>query len=200
MELSVSLQHHLAQSAALHSRLCPRQVLGVRMARLACVWLGIDPAIERKRVFVYMEIGRCGADGVMVVTYASPQNRLMELVPYGKVAATFVHLDTGMALRVSEHPSSRDAVKSLSLNAESSWEAQLQGYQILPDEALLRWQPVTLQRPIPYIPEKHAVNCEQCGDRVNEKQDVVRDGMTLCKACAHGAYYEESTPVWMMSR
>jgi formylmethanofuran dehydrogenase subunit E len=160
------------------------------MARLACMWLGVDPAIERKRIFVYMEIGRCGADGVIVVTYASPQNQLMQLIPYGKVAATFVHLDTGRALRVSEHPGSREAVKVLSIPAESSWEAQLLGYQILPDELLLRWQPVTVQMPIPHIPEKHAVNCAQCGDHINEKQEVMRDGVPLCKACAHGAYYQ----------
>ena len=198
MELSISLQEHLKQSAMLHSRLCPRQVIGVRMARLACVWFGIDPAIERKRLFVYMEIGRCAADGVMVVTYASPQNRLMELMPYGKVAATFVHLDTGAALRVSENPTSRDVVKTLALNLTSSWEDQLEGYQILPDEALLRWQPVILQVPIPFIPEKHAVTCHQCGDRVNEKQEIMRDGQTLCKACAQGAYYMEVAPCLTM--
>jgi formylmethanofuran dehydrogenase subunit E len=197
MEFSLSLKEHLAQSAMLHSRLCPRQVLGVRMARFACSWFGIDPAIERKQIFVYMEIGRCAADGVMVVTYASPQNQLMQLMPYGKVAATFVHLRTGETLRVSEHPSSREAVKTLALKAESSWEAQLEGYQILPDEILLRWQTVALQTTLPHIPEKHAVSCDSCGDRVNENQEIIRDGLVMCKACAMGAYYEEITPVCM---
>src|SRR5687767_997909 len=102
IELSISLETHLQQTAALHSRLCPRQVLGVRMARFACQWFGIDPALERRQLFVYMEIGRCAADGVIAVTYASPTNQLMQLVPYGKVAATFVDLRSGAALRVSE--------------------------------------------------------------------------------------------------
>ena len=74
MELSLSLQEHLARSAMLHSRLCPRQVLGVRMARIACGLLGIDPAFERKSIYVFMEIGRCAADAVMIVTGASPTN------------------------------------------------------------------------------------------------------------------------------
>src|SRR5215211_2615655 len=100
MELSLSLQEHLARSAMLHSRLCPRQVLGVRMARLACVLLGIDPALERKSIYVYMEIGRCAADAVMVVTGASPTNELMRLMGYGKVAATFVSRSSGEAARV----------------------------------------------------------------------------------------------------
>jgi formylmethanofuran dehydrogenase subunit E len=198
MELTVSLQTHLSQSAMLHSRLCPRQVLGVRMARFACAWFGLDPAIERKQIFVYMEIGRCAADGVMIVTYASPQNQLMRLIPYGKVAATFVDLRTGEALRVSENPANREAAIALVGKDVSSWEAQLEGYQVLPDEQLLRWQSVTLQTPLPFIPEKHAVMCHQCGDRVNEKQEIMREGVALCKACAQGAYYQEVTPACAM--
>jgi formylmethanofuran dehydrogenase subunit E len=108
VQLSVSLADHLARSALLHSRLCPRQVLGARMARLACTLLGIDPAIERKRVFVIMEIDRCAADAVMMVTGANPMNGLMQLVAYGKVAATFVDLQTETAFRVNELQHSRD--------------------------------------------------------------------------------------------
>jgi formylmethanofuran dehydrogenase subunit E len=90
IELSLTLQEHLALSTMLHSKLCPRQVLSVRMARWACVLLGVDPALNRKSIYVYMETGHCAADGVMVVTGASPNNGLMRLVGYGKLAATFV--------------------------------------------------------------------------------------------------------------
>src|SRR5512134_3465651 len=108
MDLSISLQEHLKLSASLHRRLCPRQILGVRMARLACSLLGIDPALRHKKIFVYMENGQCIADGVMVVTRASPTNQLMYLLPYGKMAGTFVRLDTGQAVRVREHPHCRE--------------------------------------------------------------------------------------------
>lgn len=199
IELSIPLEVHLQQTAGLHSRLCPRQVLGVRMARFACQWFGIDPALERKQIFVYMEIGRCAADGVTAVTYASLTNQMMQLVPYGKVAATFVDLRSGAALRVSEHPNSRNAAVALPSDAATSWEKQLHGYQVLPDEALLRWQTVRLEKPVPVIPEKHAVTCSQCGDRVNEHQEVMRDGQPLCKACAFGAYYVEQEASCLMS-
>jgi formylmethanofuran dehydrogenase subunit E len=63
--------------------------------------------------------------------------------------------------------------------------------QKLPDDRLLRWQSVKLSTPLPIIPEKHAVTCSQCGDRVNEHQEIVFQGATLCKACAFGAYYQE---------
>lgn len=199
MELTVSLDEHLRRSAMLHSRLCPRQVLGVRMARFACEWLGIDPAVERRQILVYMEIGRCAADGVMVVTCATPTNQLMQLIPYGKVAATFVHLSSGEALRVSEHQQSRTAALSLPIDAASAWEKQLRAYQVLPYEALLRWQRVKLPRPTPHIPEKHSTTCRQCGDRINEHQEIDREGISLCKACAFGAYYVEQETECTMS-
>src|SRR5579859_5410605 len=107
MELSLSLQDHLQRLSVLHPRLCPRQVLGVRMARLACTLLEIDPVVQRKALYVVMEIGRCAADAVIIVTTASPTNGLMRLVEYGKVAATFIHLGTQQAIRIAERRESR---------------------------------------------------------------------------------------------
>ncbi len=191
MELSLTLAEYLTRAALLHTRLCPRQVLGVRMARLACVMLDVDPVLERKALYVFMEIGRCAADAVMVVTTASPTNGLMQLMNYGKVAATFVKRCTSEAIRISERPNSRDQAITLLPNL-SPWEAQRDAYQIMPDEQLFRWEPVRLCTPLPIIPEKHAVTCQRCGDRVNEHAEVIRDGQTLCKACAFGAYF---TPI-----
>lgn len=194
MQLSVSIEEHLSCSSATHRRLCPRQVLGVRMARFACTWLGIDPALQRRRIFVYMENGHCVADGVIAVTYASPTNQLMQLLPYGKMAATFVDLETGCALRVSEHPKSRQAGIDFLPGVPSSWQAQLQAYQAMPDEQLLCWQPVELLTAPPKMPGKHKVTCAQCGDLVHEHCEVLLDGLTLCKACADGAYYKIMQP------
>jgi formylmethanofuran dehydrogenase subunit E len=196
LELSVSLQEHLALSASLHRRLCPRQVLGVRMARLACIQLRIDPALQRKRIFVYMENGNCIADGVIAVTYASPTNQFMQLISYGKMAATFVHLVTGQALRVYEHPNCRETARAMLPDVPSSWEAHLQAYQIMPDELLLSWQPVELLTQPPKILGKHKVVCDHCGDYVHEHCEVQADGLVLCEACAHGAYYRIVEPAY----
>jgi formylmethanofuran dehydrogenase subunit E len=192
MELSLCLQEHLARSAMLHSRLCPRQVLGVRMARMACTLLGIDPALERKSIYVYMEIGRCTADAVMVVTGASPTNRLMRLMDYGKVAATFVSLRSGDAIRVNERKDSREIAVQI-LPMLPVWEAQRDAYQIMQDEQLFRWQSVVLREPLPIISEKHSVTCQTCGDRIYEHAEVVVEGRTLCKACTPSAYFVAPT-------
>jgi formylmethanofuran dehydrogenase subunit E len=194
MELSVPIEEHLAHSSATHRRLCPRQVLGVRMARFACVYLGIDPALHRKRIFVYMENGHCVADGVISVTYASPTNGLMQLLPYGKMAATFVDLETGRALRVSEHLQSRQAGVDFLPDVTSPWQAQVQSYQVMPDEMLLSWQEVELLASPPRLAGKHKVICAQCGDYVHEHCEVELDGVVLCKACADGAYYKVTQP------
>ena len=195
LELSVSLQAHLAHSSATHRRLCPRQVLGVRMARFACTQLVIDPAIQRKRIFVYMENGHCIADGVIAVTYASPTNGLMQLLPYGKMAATFVDMETGRALRVCEHPDSRQAGACFLPDVSSPWTAQLHAYQVMPDALLLTWQAVALTASLPKISGKHKVDCNHCGDFVHEHCEVLINGLTLCKACADGAYYRVMEPV-----
>jgi formylmethanofuran dehydrogenase subunit E len=192
MELSLSLDEHLALSAALHRRLCPRQILGVRMARLACGLLGVDPLLERRRLYVYMENGHCLADGVIAVTCASPTNRRMQLLPYGKMAATFADRVSGLALRVWEHPACRDRAMELEPGAASPYAAHLQAYRRMPDETLLAWQPVQLREPLPEPPAKHSVVCERCGERIHEHAELECDGLTLCRGCAGGVYYEMS--------
>lgn len=195
MELSISFQEHLELSASLHRRLCPRQVLGVRMARLACSLLGVDPALQRKKIFVYMENGQCVADGVMAVTRASPTNQLMQLLPYGKMAGTFVHLDTSQAVRVREHPHCRETALASLPDAPSAWKAHLEAYQFMPDDLLLVWQPVKLLLATPKLRGKYSVTCDRCGDRVHEHTEIVCKEQVLCKACAHGAYYEINEPL-----
>jgi formylmethanofuran dehydrogenase subunit E len=191
MELSLSLQDHLQRLAVLHQELCPRQVLGVRMARLACTLLEVDPAIQRKAIYVVIEIGRCTADAVMIVTTASPTNGLMRLVEYGKVAATFVHLETQHAIRIRERQESRECATQMMPSARSAWHAQREAYQVMPYEQLFQWEAVRLTESMPAIPDKgkHAVYCERCGDRINERREIIHIRQTLCKPCAFGAYF-----------
>ena len=186
--MQIALQEHLDRLRVLHPRLCPRQVIGVRMARLACNHFAIDPVMQRKQLFVYMEMGRCVADGVIMVTGASPTNYMMKLVDYGKVAATFVDLRCGDALRICEHPDSRHQAMQM-IPGIDVWEAQLAAYQVMPDNRLLRWEPVCLIEPLPQINDKYSVICQQCQARVHEHAHVLIDAMPMCKACAYGSYY-----------
>jgi formylmethanofuran dehydrogenase subunit E len=191
-----TLEEDLARCGVLHSRLCPRQVIGVRMARLACQRLCIDPAIDRKQIYVFMECGRCAADAVITVTGASPTNQLMQLMEYGKLAATFVSLRTGEALRITEHPCSRESAMQMLPNLPA-WEAQLNAYQTMLDACLLTWMPVILKRPLPVIPEKHTSHCSQCGDRIGEHKELWQNDQPICKPCAFGAYYQTADNLYV---
>jgi formylmethanofuran dehydrogenase subunit E len=135
-----------------------------------------------------METGHCAADGVMVVTGASPTNGLMRLVGYGKLAATFVNRKSGEAIRVSERYESRESAAEL-MPEMSRWEAQLAAYQIMPEQELFRWHPVLLKESLPIMRPKYSVTCQHCGDRISDHAEKVIDGQTLCQICAVGAYF-----------
>ncbi len=190
IQLKLTLEEHLQRSAITHAHLCPRQVVGVRLARLACAYLEIDPAVERKQIYVIMEVGHCAADGVRAVTGASPLNGYMRLIDYGKVAATFVDLRTGQTVRVSERLESRDTAVDMMPANMSSWDAQLHAYQVMADEYLLRWQEVEIIEDLVKPPgAPNRVRCVACGDVIHEFCEVEINGEPFCKPCAHGAYF-----------
>jgi formylmethanofuran dehydrogenase subunit E len=39
-------------------------------------------------------------------------------------------------------------------------------------------------------PTRAKARCALCGQVVRDKREVVTEGMTLCRPCAHGAYYK----------
>jgi formylmethanofuran dehydrogenase subunit E len=190
-------QHALAAllqtAAATHRHVCPRMVLGVRMGLLAIALLELDPTIERDAMHIFIEIGRCAADGVTAATHCSLSNGRMTLREYGLVAATFVDRRTGSALRVRERNDSRDAaLRTCTGSGEtrvSPWRAQRDAYQILPDSALFDWAWVALRDPLPVLPTRAAVSCAQCGARVHDGHEVTRGGRVLCAPCAGDAYW-----------
>jgi formylmethanofuran dehydrogenase subunit E len=189
IELRITLQEYMARAAILHPCICPRQIIGLRMARLACRWLEIDPAVQRKQIFVYMEMGRCAADSVILVTGASPTNQLMRLMNFGKLAATFVSLNSGRAIRVSEHFHSRQTAANMLPEYSNVREAQIRAYQYMSDELLLYWQEVNLLQGVPIIPEKYSIDCSRCGERINENAHLTIANRPVCKPCTEGTYY-----------
>lgn len=63
----------------------------------------------------------------------------------------------------------------------------------VPEEELLLIEEVKVdigEHDIPGFP-KFKTHCEECGDRVLDRREVIVDGRTLCKACAEGSYYQK---------
>src|SRR5919109_3236097 len=104
-----SLDEYLSEAEAAHGHLCAGQVLGVRMAMHGLERLGIDDpqGRDRKRLVTYVEIDRCMTDAVAVVPGCRLGKRALKFRDWGKVAATFVDLSSGRAIRVAAKESSK---------------------------------------------------------------------------------------------
>ena len=187
-----SLEQYLQLSEQAHGHLCAGQVLGVRLAMLGLRELGIDdPVAERKRLVTYVEIDRCVTDAVAVVANCRLGKRALKFRDWGKVAATFVDLKTGRAIRVAAKESSKQAAREMfpELDKETG---QQKAYAQLSDGALFDRQWVKVEVPPEDLPgfKGPRVVCAQCGEGINFKREVMVNGKTLCRGCAGERYYK----------
>jgi formylmethanofuran dehydrogenase subunit E len=173
--------------------MCAGQVLGVRMALLGCRAIGIeDPrGADRKSLLVFVEIDRCAADAIHTVTGCRLGKRTLKYYDYGKLAATFLNTRTNEAARVVALDSSREEADRLFPEIENRYERQLHAYKALPDEALFKIERVTVNVAAQDQPGRPVsrVLCDQCGEGINDRREVISNGRTLCRACAGQSYY-----------
>ena len=191
------LKPFLAELRRLHPRVCPRQVLGVRIGLEAGALLGVDLPRTDKRLIVFVETDGCFADGVSVATGCWLGRRTLRLVDYGKVAATVLDTRSARAFRIRPHPAARTRAWDYVPGATSRWHAQLAAYQIMPADQLLCVQDVELEIPFPTIvATRGRVTCSVCGeDILNQRGQPYLDG-TRCRACAGcRRYYRDAASV-----
>jgi len=178
-------------AAARHSHLCPRQVLGARIGLAGATALGLAAPRRDKRLLVILETDGCFADGVEVATGCAAGHRTLRIEDYGKVAATFVDVQTEEALRVAPRLDVRQHAYAYAPDEPRHYFAQLRAYQIMPDEELLTVEPVQLLQPIRQIVSRPGVrvNCAGCGEEIINEREVIVDGQPFCRACSQGGYY-----------
>jgi formylmethanofuran dehydrogenase subunit E len=184
----------LKESVKIHGHLCPGQVLGVKMTMLGLREIGLtDPkGKDGKSLIVFVEMDRCATDAVQSVTGCSLGRRTMKFIDYGKLAATFLNLDTGRAVRVFAREESRIKAKKYFPGVENKYEAQLQAYKIMPVEELFEIMEVAVRMNPEDMPGRplRRVRCDSCGEYVQDLREVYRDGKVLCRPCADEGYYE----------
>ncbi len=198
-----ALSELLQASARLHEgRLCPRQVLGVRMSLLAGKLLGLELPQRDKRLLVIVETYGCAADGIAVGANCWVGRRTMRIVDLGKVAATYVDTHTGTAVRLHPHPQARERAAAYAPEAPSRWHAQLLGYQRMPDDELLTWTWVELSTPLDVLLGRagERIHCWRCGEEVLDQRQVWRDGKPFCRSCAGETYYRVREPATRADR
>ena len=184
----------LAGSVKVHGHLCAGQVLGVRMSMLGLREIGItDPkGKDRKNIIVFVEMDRCATDAVQSVTGCSLGHRTMKFRDYGKMAATFMNLETGKAVRVFAREDSRQKAKDHFPAIENKYAAQLEAYKIMTDDELFDVMEVAVNVAPEDMPGRpmSRVACDLCGEHVQDMREVHQDGKVLCIPCAGGGYYK----------
>jgi formylmethanofuran dehydrogenase subunit E len=189
-----SLQEYLDDAAVAHGHLCAGQVLGVRMAMFGLKKLGLEEpqGKDRKRIVTFVEIDRCATDAVMVVTGCRLGKRALKFRDWGKVAATFVDVETGKAVRVAARESSKALAKSMHPEIESKNQQQMLAYREMTDDQLFQAQWVHVELPPEEFPgyKGERIVCAQCGEGINFRREVQLGAKTVCRGCAGERYYE----------
>ena len=189
----LDLAEYEVLAAEAHGHLCAGQILGLRLAMHGIQLLGIeDPkGADRKRLITYVEIDRCATDAIAVVTGCRLGKRALKFVDFGKVAATFCDLRTPRAVRVVALESARDRARQLYPEIAEKNHQQMRAYREMPDDELFSREWVRVEIPPQDLPgfKGARVVCEECGEAISFGREVVREGQTLCRACAGERYY-----------
>jgi len=192
----MTLDDYLREAEVAHGHLCAGQVLGVRMAMVGLEKLGIeDPRgnkVDRKRLVTFVEIDRCATDAISVVTGCRLGKRALKFRDWGKMAATFVDLETGKAIRIAAKESSKALARAMHPEIESKNQQQILAYREMPEDDLFTQQWVKVELPPEEFPgyKGDRTVCADCGEGINFRREVERDGRVLCRACAGEKYYE----------
>jgi len=177
----------LAEVGKFHGGMCVGIGLGTRMAMIGLRRVGIfDPkGADRKKIMVFVESDRCATDAIMALTGCRPGRRSMKVLDYGKMAATFINLESRKAVRVAAKLNKRAAGESAPDLATVPNE---QLFSITDVEVPLR------PEDMPGKPLRRVV-CSGCGDSVMDGREVEVDGNTQCKPCAaRQTYYRVLIP------
>jgi formylmethanofuran dehydrogenase subunit E len=209
----LSLDALIREAEVAHGHLCAGQILGVRLAMLGLAKLGIeDPrGKDRKRLITFVEIDRCATDAIGVVTGCRLGKRALKFRDWGKMAATFVDLETAAgaplkpsfglsgskanhwyrAVRVAAKESSKKLAREMHPEVESKNQQQMLAYREMKDDDLFSTQWVKVELPPEEFPgyKGERIVCAECGEGINFRREVERDGRVLCRACAGERYY-----------
>ncbi len=188
-----TLDQYLADAEQAHGHLCAGQVLGVRLAMLGLEKLGMDDprGKDRKRLVTFVEIDRCATDAIAVVTGCRVGKRALKFRDWGKLAATFVNVESGKAVRIAARESSKALAREMHPEIESKNQQQMLAYREMAEGDLFDVQNVKVDLQPEDFPgfKGERIVCEQCGEGINFKRELHRDGRILCRGCAGENYF-----------
>ena len=172
----------LAEAGKFHGDVCAGIELGTRITMCGLRRIGItDPkGADRKKLIVFVEIDRCATDAIMALTGCRPGKRTMKVLDYGKMAATFINLESGKAVRVATR-----------LRKQEPGDQSRPDFAKAADEELFSIRDVEVPlRPedLPGKPLRRS-ECACCGETILDGREVETSGKPLCKPCSEKNYY-----------
>jgi formylmethanofuran dehydrogenase subunit E len=178
----------LEEAGRAHGDICAGIRIGTRMTMCALHRLGLsDPkGADRKKLMVFVEIDRCATDAIMALTGCRPGKRTMKVLDYGKMAASFINLETGKAVRISSRMKRKEAGQDGLPDMHEATDEEL--FLIENVEVPLR------PEDMPGRPLRRII-CPRCGEHVLDGRDVEVAGEYLCRPCAtQQRYYRVLEP------
>jgi formylmethanofuran dehydrogenase subunit E len=174
----------VAEAGKLHGDICAGIEIGTRMTMCGLKKIGItDPkGADRKKLIVFVEIDRCCTDAIMALTGCRPGKRSMKIRDYGKMAATFINLESGRAVRVA---------MARRKESGNGGEPQRPDFATAPEEELFSVSDVE----VPLRPEDlpgrplRRVACDRCGESIMDGREISHQGGNLCKPCFEKTNY-----------
>jgi len=166
----------LAKAGEFHGDICGGIRTGTRMTMCGLRFLGMEDlkGDDRKKLVVFVEIDRCATDAIMALTGCRPGKRTMKIKDYGKMAATFIDIESGKAVRV----------------ASARKKGNEADYAKASDEELFHITPVNVPLKPEDLPGKPLRDCQcaRCGETILDGREI-KGEETLCRPCFENANY-----------
>jgi formylmethanofuran dehydrogenase subunit E len=145
-------------------------------------------------LLVVSETDGCFVDGVSAATHCTVGHRTLRVEDYGKIAATFVDVPTGRAFRVAPALDIRRQACLYARDETRHYFAQMQAYQVMPDDEMFTAVEVRLIAPIESVISRPGlrVTCDSCGEEIMNEREIHQNGITLCRTCSGSSYYRPS--------
>jgi len=172
----------VAQAGKFHGDICHGIRIGTRMTMSGLRRIGItDPkGVDRKKMIVFVEIDRCTTDAIMALTGCRPGKRSMKIRDYGKMAATFINIETNKAVRVVVKAGQKAGGNGSDPDFATMSEEEL--FTINEVEVPLRPEDMP-GKPLSRIP------CMRCGEIIMDGREVRSEDRILCPPCAAATDY-----------
>jgi formylmethanofuran dehydrogenase subunit E len=206
---SNDLEGLLRHTETIHGHRCPMLALGVKAGCYAMNFLEMENT-GMEEVVAVVECNNCFTDGIQVVTGCTFGNSALLFKDLGKTAGTVVRRRDGTAMRLAvradfreqlfaRYPAAGPLFEKVVIQGQGTdedrhrfqhlWQAVARReLQEVPLEEQFLIQTLTVALP-PLARRFATVTCSRCGEGVMEPRARIKEGQTLCLACAGEEYY-----------